>query len=407
MAFFYYKTRNKEGKSTSGMLEAKDERDVAWQLKKEGYFPVLIQQRREKDESRRLFLGFSLFKRVSLKEKMMFTRHLAVMIKGGVGLPQALNILAVQSRSSYFNKVLKDVAESVKKGVALNESLARYPRVFPNVYVSMVEVGELMGRVDETLKILAIQMKKEHDLKSKIKGAMIYPGVVLGAMAGIGVLMMVIVIPRISKIFDELNVQLPLATRILIGTSNFLKEHYFLTLAILAAIVAGISMFLRSFFGKSIVDFLLIKTPYLKGIVIKYNSARFCRSLASLLGGGVPIIRALNIVSDTVSNLYYQKAIKRAANEVKRGVALNSVLREDERIFPALVTQMTKVGEETGMSAEVLKELARFYEQEVDTISKSLSSIVEPILMIILGGAVGFFAISMLQPMYSIVDVIE
>lgn len=405
MPLYYYEARSKRGEKSSGMLKAKDEKDLAWQLKNDGLIPTRIEGRSEGKEKGS---GFKLpfLNRVSVVDKLMFTRHLGVMIKGGVALPEAIQILSRQASSAYFKKILEGVADNLKRGVSLHEAISAYPKVFSGVYVSMVEVGEVLGNLEEVLNLLAIQLKKEHDLKSKVVGAMMYPAVILSATIGIGILMMVVVIPRIAKIFSELNVELPAITRFVIGFSTFIRDHTFLVIVMVASLIGSFKLFSRSVIGKKIIHFLLIRVPFIKEIVIKINSARFCRSLASLLGGGVPIVKSLEIVSATATNIYYRQAIKDAATEVQKGMALNGVLEKNSQIFPILLVQMVRVGEETGMSSQILKQLAEFYEDEVDTLTKGISSIIEPVLMIVIGAAVGFFAVSMLQPMYSIVDTI-
>ena len=405
MPFFYYEARNRRGDKTSGMLKAKDEKDLAWQLKNDGFIPTKIESRKEGNE-KSSGINIPFLKRVSVVDKLMFTRHLAVMIKGGVALPEAIQILSRQASSAYFKESLEGVSESLKRGVSLHEAISAYPKIFSGVYVSMVEVGEVLGSLEEVLNLLAIQLKKEHDLKSKVLGAMMYPAVILAATIGIGILMMVVVIPRIAKIFSELNVELPATTRFVIGLSGFIRDHTFLVIVMIVSLIVSFKLFSKSVPGKKVFHFLFIRTPFIKDIVIKINSARFCRSLASLLGGGVPIVKSLEIVASTATNVYYRQAISDAAQEVQKGMALNGVLEKNSQIFPLLLVQMIRVGEETGMSSQILKQLAEFYEDEVDTLTKGISTIVEPVLMIIIGAAVGFFAVSMLQPMYSIVDTI-
>ncbi|MEA3273531.1 MAG: type II secretion system F family protein [Patescibacteria group bacterium] len=406
MPFYYYEAKNLKGEKTSGTLETKDKQSLVWELKKDKFIPTLIEIRKEKKNQFKSF-NFSIFKGVSLVDKLMFTRHLAVMVKGGVSLPEAIEMLANQVKSPYFQVVLKAVSKDVKKGVPLCEALENYPNIFSLIYVNMVRVGETLGKLEEALKLLALQIKKEHDLKSKVKGAMIYPGVVLAATFAIGIVMMIVVIPRITTIFSELEIELPLPTRMIIFASDFLQNQLFLFLGGVAVLGIGIRFFIKSSLGGKIISWFALKTPIIKIITIKINSASFCRTLSSMLDGGVPVVKALKIISLAVANVHYSQAIKEAAEEVKRGVSLNVVLGKKSAIFPPLVVQMVKVGEKTGMSVSILKQLADFYEQEVDALTKNMASIVEPVLMIIIGSAVGFFAISMLQPMYSIMEHIE
>lgn len=347
---------------------------------------------------------FSSFFGVSLAEKMLFARHLAVMIGAGLSLNRALEILALQTSSKKLSGVLREICEAVKKGQAFSDALAKYPTIFSTLFVSMVRVGEAGGNLEEILKLLAEQMKKDHTLRSSVKSAMIYPSVIVVAMIGIGIAMMILVVPKLSSIFTEMKTDLPFSTQIIIGISNFLSQHLLVGLAILLLIGAAAPFISRDKNVKKIFDTVILSLPIFGDISKKINSARFARTLGSLIEGGIPIVKGLQIVSETLTNYHFRLSLANAAEEIQKGTTLSKILKNYPRLYPPLVEQMIAVGEETGTAGEILKRLADFYEEEITNLTKGLASIIEPVLMVVIGAAVGFFAISMLQPMYSMME---
>ena len=271
----------------------------------------------------------------------------------------------------------------------------------------MIRVGESSGNLEETLNILADQLENEHELISKVRGAFVYPAVILVAMLGIGIVMMIYVVPQITGVFKDLNAELPTSTKFIIATSDFLRNHYILSLMIVVFLAVGIKVISLFQFGKKILNYILIHIPLIKNMVIKVNCARFSRIYSSLLKSGVPIVEALKILSRTLTNYYYKRALEKASESIQKGVSLSKIIYKEDKIFPLLVPQMIEIGEETGKTETVLMKLAEFYEAEVDQITKNLSSIIEPVLMLIIGSAVGFFAISILSPMYSVLENIK
>ena len=405
MPKFSYKAKNSEGKVKKGQLEASDRKEVMESLKKEGYWATSIEVAKEKKMELDFLKGFFDVK-VPLKNKMIFSRHLGVMISSGLSLSSALTTLGSQEKNKGFQKIILDIADEVKKGVALADAMKKYPKVFDDVFVSMINVGEVSGNLEEILKILSEQMEKDHKLVSKVKGAMIYPAVIIVLMLVIGVLMMIFVIPKITQIFKDFDAELPLMTRIVLGVSDFMASNALLTIASLIIVVGAIIFFYKTKAGVKFFHKLFLKFPSIGSIVVEVNSARFSRILSSLLKSGVSLVESLKIVSDTLGNYYFKTAVKKASEDVQRGVNLSEVLKENKDIFPYLVIQMIEVGEETGKTPEILLELASFYEDEVEQVTQNLSSVIEPILMIVIGGAVGFFAIAIIQPIYSLVNTI-
>lgn len=398
---YFYVAKKQDGEVKTGEIEGIDDREVTAQLRSEGFWVTSLKPvAQKKNQAKGSF--FDIFTSVPLKSKMIFCRHLAVMMSSGLSLSRALNILENQEKNATFKEVIKKVEDDVKKGVTLADSIARFPRVFNSVFVSMIKVGELSGNLEEILNILADQLEKDHKLVSKIRGAMIYPSIIFVVMIMMGILMMIFVVPKITKVFDDFDAELPFLTQMIIGISNFMAAHAIIVIGGFIGLVVGLRFFSQTLLGKQIFHQLFLKLPVVGDIVIKVNSARFSRILSSLLGSGVSLIESLTITSDTLGNYYYKKATKQAAIEVQRGITLSEVLMQYQSVFPFLVIQMVQVGEETGKTGEVLIKLAEFYEEEVEQITKNLSSIIEPVLMVLIGGAVGVFAVSIIQPIYSI-----
>ncbi len=403
MPRYSYLAKTLKGEPRSGTLSAKNEHELAKILRKEG--SILIKATPEEKEHKKKFLiTVPFFGWVSLTEKIMFTRNLRVMIAAGVSLPRTLRILANQTKNKKFRKTLLEIREEIIKGKTFSDSLTRYPDIFSELFISMVKVGEETGTLEEVLRVLTQQMEKEHEIKSKIKGAMIYPAVIIFAMACIGILMLIVVVPKLARVFAELEIELPITTKLVIGAGVFLSKFWFLLPLGILIFLFLLRVILKTKAGKLVFDTLVLKIPIIAPIIKKTNSAHTVRTLSSLIAAGVPIVRSLEIVSGTLSNVHYKKAISEAVEEVKKGAKLAGVLKRYENIYPTLVIQMIEVGEETGKTSDVLEKLAEFFEEEVANATKNLSAVIEPVLMLIVGAVVGFFAISMIQPMYSMME---
>jgi type IV pilus assembly protein PilC len=403
MPSYFYIAKSLEGKEQSGTLEAKDEHQLARTLRSQGF--ILIRaELTEAKEKKRFEIAFSLFGGVPLTEKLMFTRNLQVMITSGLSLPRALQTLASQTKSRKFKNALLTVSEEITKGKNFSESLKNFPNIFSELFQNMVKVGEEAGTLDEVLKILSRQMEREHELKSKVTGALMYPAVIISAMIGIGILMLILVVPKLAGTFEELSIELPLTTRLVIGLGTFLAEKWALAILLIVGLFFIFRVIIKTREGKKIIDYLILKFPVISPIVRKTNSAFTVRTLSSLIASGVPIVRSLEIVSGTLGNFYYKEAILEAAEKVRKGEKLSDALEPYQNIYPLVILQMIRVGEETGETSEVLAKLADFFEEEAGNSTKNLASVIEPVLMLIVGGAVGFFAISMVQPIYSMMS---
>jgi len=408
MPKYFFTAKSQQGKEYSDTREAKDEKELARILRQEGY--VLISATPEKLKKSRGFrswLADLSFGGVSLKDKIIFTRNLKVMISAGVSLPKALKTLAEQTKNKKLKNALIEIAERIIKGENFSDSLSHHPSIFSNLFYNMVKVGEESGTLEKNLDILTRQMEREYTLRSKIKEAMMYPSVIIVAMIGIAIMMLIIVVPKLAKTFEELGAELPLTTKIVIGLGTFLAEKWYLAALILIVLIILFRLVLKIKSGKKLLDTLTLKIPIVSPIIKKTNAAHTVRTLSSLIAAGVPLVRSLEIISETMSNFHYKKAIITITEKVKKGEKLSQTLRPYHDLYPLTVVQMMEVGEETGETSNILAKLGDFFEDEVSRATKNLTTIIEPVLMLVIGGIVGFFAVSMVQPMYSMLSALE
>lgn len=343
---------------------------------------------------------------VTLTDKAVLAKHLAVMLKSGLTIAEALDIVASQAKGK-FKKILLSILKSVESGNSLSSSLAKFPQVFSSLFVNTTLAGEASGNLEKNLDNVAEQLKKEKELVSKIKGAMIYPVVVMAGAAVLGLVMAFLVLPKIIPLFEGLKMDLPFTTRALIWVSHVIEDHGQAIFFGLVALVALFYWLVKQPFSRPATHLFFLKFPIIKTITKNSNLANFCRTLGTLLKSGLNIDEALEITKDTVSNHYYKKSLARISVRVKQGTKLSDNLAEYEHLFPRLVTSMIKVGEKSGNLEETLFYLAEFYDSEVDIATKSLSTAIEPILLIVIGLAVGGLAISIITPIYKITGNIQ
>lgn len=401
MPIYSYTAKSFSGENKAGSIEAENEKTLAHILRQEGYLLIKAQSAQVNSKKKGGFDFLNNLKKVSLVDKIFFTRNLQIMISAGMSLPRALRVLSEQTQNKKFEKAIKDIENEVTKGQNLSEALSRHLDIFPDLFISMIKVGEESGTIEKVLKNLTYQMEREKELVSKVKGAMTYPLVILVLMVLIGIAMMIIVVPKLMGVFKEMNVELPATTRFIMGMGGFLSKYWYGL-----PIVLALGYFLKREFSKSkslkkALDGFILRAPIISGIIKKINTATTARTLSSLIDAGVPIVKSLEIVAETMGNYYYNEAILKSAREVQKGKKLSDSLTPYQNIYPSIMIQMIAIGEETGDTSGILTKIADFYEEEVSNTTKNLSSIVEPVLMVIIGVAVGFFAISMIQPMYS------
>jgi type IV pilus assembly protein PilC len=402
MPFFRYQAKKgADGTIEKGEIEAESPAAARERLRAEGF--LLLELHQATTTTRGATGGLFKRKKVGLKDKIIFTRQLSVMIRAGLSLVKALQALQKQSENAYFKDVIGTMINQVKGGQTLSKAMSRTPKIFPEVYVAVVKAGEQTGQLAEVLLNLAEQQEKEADLIGKVKGAMIYPGVILVTMVGVGFLIVFFVLPSLTNIFAESGQKLPFLTRMLLGTSDFIR-HYLL---ILIPIVIGFFYLMRRWFktksGQSFYDHAKVSMPVFGGLTKKLYMARFSRTLAMLTKASLPIIQSIQIVEKTINNVHYKGAFLRIEQAVESGKSL-SIALDKEPLFPPMVSQLTSLGEESGNLESVLLEIAQFYDKEVDAISRNLSTLLEPLLLIIMGIGVGFVVAAVLGPIYGLVQ---
>lgn len=408
MPVYLYTAIDGAGEKIEGSETAENETQLAKILHEKGY--LLTKAKTDDGKKKRSAFSFSSFQNfrgVSITDKLMFTRNLQVMVEAGIPLPRALEVLAQQTEKRRFKTVLLEVQKMVVEGKTFSEALAEYPKIFSDLFVNMVKVGEESGTLDTVIEQLMLQLEQEHEVKSKVMGALLYPAVILTAMTGIGALMLIVVVPQLAKVFDELGVELPLTTRFVVAFGVLLAEWWYIMFPAFILGIGGLVRLWKTKPGKRLVDTVILKVPVFSGIVRKANAALMTRTLSSLIASGVPIVRSLEITSHVVGNVHFQDSLAASGKEVGKGAKLSAILEKHSHIYPVMITQMISVGEETGETGKILAKLAEFFEAEIANVTKNLTSIIEPLLMLVIGAAVGFFAISMIQPMYSMLSAIQ
>lgn len=400
---FEYLAKNEKGEKEEGVMEGQNKEEIEEKLKEKNLTPVFIDETKKNKVKKEFSF---LIGSVPLKDRMIFCRHLSVMISSGLSISNALEILGNQEKNKAFKKIILKLGEDVKKGLSLADAMVKHPKAFNKIFTSMVKVGETGGSLDEILNILSLQLEKDHKLISKVRGALIYPGIIVTVMIVIGVLMMMFVVPRITGVFEEFGAELPFLTRMVVAISDFMANQILATFGIIFLFVGSVAFFYRQPSGKKFFHKVFLNLPILKTLLVKLNSARFARILSSLLDSGVSLVEALKITSDTLGNHYFKKSVYEASEEVQKGKALSEILSDKKSPFPFLVVKMIKVGEDTGKTPDILKKLAEFYEEEVSQTTQNLSSVIEPVLMVVVGLAVALFAIAIIKPIYSLIELV-
>lgn len=340
-------------------------------------------------------------------QKIFFVDHMRTMVHAGLSLTESLDVLHKEIENKKLAQIIGEIKLGVEKGRQLSEVLAEHPKAFPPIYVKMIASGEVSGKLEESLEQVATQMQKSQELTSSIRGAMIYPAVILVAMGGIGIMMVTVVLPKLMTLFEEFHAELPLATRILIAITNFMSNPIKLTLlvAILTGLIISFIMGLKkSPKFKHGVHAVNLRLPIIGKVMKKINLARFSLTLSSLLKSTIPIVEATDITAETCGNVLYRDALHEAAEKIKTGAPLSEILSGYHKLFPPMVTEMIMVGERSGEIDQLLQELANFYSKEVDKTMKNFSQIIEPVIILVLGIAVAGMAVAVIMPMYTLVQ---
>jgi len=396
MPKFTYKAKNPNGQDVTGIVEADSKKIAVSLLRDRGYIVYSLDS-----QTSGFNIDISAFKGVSATEKVNFTRNLASMIGAGLPLSSALEVLLEQVSSTKMKEVVQTLIKDVQSGTSLSDSMIKFPKVYDSRYTSLVKAGEASGKLDEVLKRLAESLEKQREFSGKVKSAMIYPAIIMMAMAGVFTIIVVFVIPKLVDMYQSFNIELPLPTKIMIAISNFTLSYWYIVILGMIASIIGFRKYIKTASGKYVFAHFVFKIPVF-GIILKEKDiTEFSRTLALLSASGVSIVDALTIARDSVTSVIYKDAISDFTNEVRKGNPLSGAI-ENNTAFPVIVAKMIKVGEETGTTDETLNNLSNYFEGEVDRKVKNLTTALEPLIMLVLGGMVGVLIISVITPIYKL-----
>lgn len=400
--FLYHAVHKDSGAPVKGTMRAKARPDVIKQLLNDGYIATSIVQKQFS-----MFLPKDDNIKLAFQDKFSFTKHLATIVNAGITLVDGIDILLRQAKSSKLNRVLSKIFESVSSGQSLSKSVALFPRTFEPIYVKILELGESSGNLAKVLKYLEEQQAKSYALRKKMKGAMVYPIIIVSLVGIVGIGLITFIIPKIENIFSMFKVDLPLPTRILLYTNEFMRANYlYLILGLITALIAGKKL-LELEQVKKVRDKIALRLPIIGGMLKYYNLALVSRMFTTLLRSGVSTVESMKIISNLVTNTSYKAKLTEAHQRIQAGAPLAEFLQSDEDLFPAFMTQMINIGEKTGTLEETMGHLADSYEEELDGKLKQMSTMIEPILLLVAGLAVGAIALSIILPIYQLPNLIK
>ncbi len=397
MPDFRYRAQNESGKVVEGVVQAPSIEFAAELVEDKDLTIITISE----EKTSALEMNLSLFDRVSGKDLVIFSRQLSFTVAAGIPLVQGLRMLVEQTENHKLQSIVSEVADDVEGGAKLSDAMERHEKIFSHFYISIVKSGETSGKLEEVLEYLADQFEKDYDLNSKIRGAMIYPIFILTGLLVVGSLMMVTVIPQLTAILVETGSELPLSTKILIGTSNFFVNFWWLMILLVIGVIVGIQFTLRTSQGRYYWDLLKLKIPIFGKLQQRIILVRFTRSLHTLLAGGVTLSRSLEIVAEVAGNEIYRNLIMDTYREVESGNSIATVLADSPHM-PVMIPQMLSLGEKTGRVDQVLEKLSGFYSREVDNMVTNLVALLEPLLMMLMGIAVGLLVAAVIVPVYNL-----
>lgn len=396
-----YKAATKEGQLSQGLLDAKDIQEAATYLRAKGLMPIQILRIDNKLSSQIPFLN-----RVKTTELVLFTRQMSSMLSSGLTLMKSLEILREQITNPTMQEITTSIINDVQEGKTFSQAISKHPKLFTTIYVSIIKAGESSGLLDKVLARLADNLEKEAKLKSTIKGALMYPVIVIILMVVVMVVMMIFVIPQLTVLYDNLNVPLPLPTKILIGLTNFLTVFWPVVVGLLVIFLYFLRRWSNTLSGRLILDDFALKIPVFGKLIRQTILAEFSRTFGLLVGTGTLVVEALNETAETAGNIHYKNAIIGIGNQVEKGVTVGTAMASST-LFPPLLIQLTKIGEQTGKLDETLQKASEYFEREVDQMVKTLTTAMEPFIMIVLGIGVGFLIISVITPIYSLMSSIQ
>jgi type IV pilus assembly protein PilC len=406
MSHFTYKAKRPDGEIYDDEKDAADRFELYRMIRDSGGEIVeFTEKKKRKGMKREIDLGF--LGHVSASEKVTFARNLGLMISSGLSLSRALSVLDRQSKNKELKRIIADLSQEVARGSTFSDGLAKHPKTFPPIFIAMVHAGEQSGTLADSLKSVAAQMESSYNLERRVRGALLYPAVILGVMIAIGVLMFVFVVPTLTKVFRELGVELPLTTRIIVGISEAIQAHGLIALGAIVLVAAALWSWFKKPQGRRVWHALVLKIPGIGLMVQEVNSARTASTLSSLITSGVEVVEAVDITRMVVQNVYFKEVLTKAGSAIKRGELMSQVFEKNARYYPVFFAEMLSVGEETGKIGDMLNNVSAYYESDIEQKTKNLSAIIEPVLMVVIGAAVGVFAVSMISPIYSLVNAVH
>jgi type IV pilus assembly protein PilC len=400
MSNYVYTVVDSSGKTLKGQMEAESEQVVIGKLHEQNFHVINLARGREKKKA---VAPQGRGKKVKLKSMVVFSRQFATMIDAGIPVVRCLDILETQTKDEALKPAVAQSKKDVKGGLSLTEAFGKHPQVFSRLYVNMVRAAETGGILDQILDRLATFLEKEDEIKSKIKSAMIYPILVLIFASLMIVALFIFVLPRFKEIFLSMNVEMPIATKMLFAGSSFMRGYWYILLGVGIGAYVAYKSYAKTEKGRFKVDGIKLKIPVVGELIQKMAISRFSRTFATLIASGVPMMRSLEIVGDTSGNTVIAKAVENARTSIREGQKISSPLAQSG-LFPSMVTHMIDIGEETGRLSDMLIKVSDFYDQEVDNAVKALTSMIEPCLIVVMGGLVGFIAISIMAPIFKLVS---
>lgn len=396
---FLFRAKNDAGQLREGLVEAINLEAAAQILEKNGLTPITVQEQKKSivfiESLQKILNG------VSQKELMTFFRQLAILIEARVPITSALHTIGEQVANPYLRVITKEIEDDIEDGMPFSEALEKHPDVFSPLTINMLRAGEVSGSLQKSVGFVAENIEKNYQLTSKIKSALYYPAFVLSVAFIVGFLVLTFIFPRITAIVKDLDVAVPWYTTVLIGVGDFMNQYWWAILLVMAAGVGAFIYYLRTEAGRYEWEVILLKIPIIGTLARNIYITRFADNLSALLSGGIPVVKALSIVSEVIGNHIFQKLIMKAAEEVKTGGVMSVVFLQASEM-PPIVSQMIRIGEETGSLAQVLKSTGTFYSQEVELTTKNLTTLIEPILIVLLGVGVGILVMGVLAPIYNI-----
>lgn len=396
MAVYVFKAKDDKGKIVTGKSASPSSRMVEKELEKHGLHLISLQPQTKWYD---YFLAFT----IRVRDRSIFYRQLAVMLKAGITITHAIEITK-QTPNKYFYRVIEEISEALENGHPLSWSLGNYPRIFPQIDLGIIKAGEATGKLDVVLKELSVEAAKSAAFNSKVRNAMIYPAFIVVVLVAVAIVVMVKIIPPIKEIFDDAKVPLPFATQVVIGVSTFIIEKWWLALIIIAVFIGGLKLLIMTKKGKELWSSLKLNLPIFGQLQREVFLARFNRTFAMLLRAGVPIIEAVNIVGDMTSNVIYRRIVAKLSGSLEQGAPITSTL-QSSKYFPMMMTQLLYVGQQTGDLSGMCETLAEYYEEEVENKLKTLSSLLEPLIIVVIGFGVAFVVVSVLSPIYNMTEV--